>query len=84
MAHGDNPGPELSQLKIVAAAAVQHASELLIEVAGGSGANVGRETIHERSVDLTGAFFGHFSQMIASGTNDIQRNIIARRVLKLS
>ena len=30
-----------------------------------------------------GAFFHHFGSMIASGTNDIQRNIISKRVLEL-
>ena len=83
MSLGDNPGPELSQLKIVVASATQLASELLMETSGGAGANLGYEDIDGSAVNLTGAFFGHFGSMIASGTNDIQRNIIAKRVLNL-
>jgi alkylation response protein AidB-like acyl-CoA dehydrogenase len=83
MSLGDNPGPELSQLKIVVASATQLASELLMETAGGEGANLGYADIEGDAVNLTGSFFHHFGAMIASGTNDIQRNIIAKRVLNL-
>jgi alkylation response protein AidB-like acyl-CoA dehydrogenase len=83
MSLGDNPGPELSQLKIVVASATQLASELLMETAGGAGANLGFEDIEGDAVNLTGSFFHHFGSMIASGTNDIQRNIISKRILEL-
>ncbi|MDQ8730822.1 acyl-CoA dehydrogenase [Bradyrhizobium sp. LHD-71] len=83
MSLGDSPGPELSQLKIIVASATQLASELLMETAGGAGANLGYEAVDGDAVNLTGAFFGHFGAMIASGTNDIQRNIIAKRILNL-
>jgi 3-oxochol-4-en-24-oyl-CoA dehydrogenase len=83
MSLGDNPGPELSQLKIVVASATQLASELLMETAGGAGANLGYEDIEGDAVNLTGSFFHHFGSMIASGTNDIQRNIISKRILEL-
>ncbi len=83
MSLGDNPGPELSQLKIIVASATQHASELLMETAGGAGANLGYEDIEGDAVNVTGSFFHHFGSMIASGTNDIQRNIISKRILEL-
>ncbi len=83
MSLGDNPGPELSQLKIIVASATQHASELLMETAGNTGANLGYEDIEGDAVNVTGSFFHHFGSMIASGTNDIQRNIISKRVLEL-
>lgn len=83
MSLGDSPGPELSQLKIIVASATQLASELLMETAGGAGANLGYEEFDGDAVNLTGSFFGHFGAMIASGTNDIQRNIIAKRILNL-
>jgi alkylation response protein AidB-like acyl-CoA dehydrogenase len=83
MSLGDNPGPELSQLKIIVASATQHASELLMETAGAAGANLGYEDIAGDAVNLTGSFFHHFGSMIASGTNDIQRNIISKRILEL-
>lgn len=83
MSLGDNPGPELSQLKIIVAGASQLVTELLMEVAGGAGANQGFETVDGEDINLLGPFFTHFGSMIASGTNDIQRNIIAKRVLNL-
>ncbi len=83
MSLGDNPGPELSQLKIIVASASQHVTELLMETAGGAGANQGYEVVDGDDVNLLGPFFTHFGSMIASGTNDIQRNIIAKRVLSL-
>ena len=45
---------------------------------GPRGGSVGGE-----EVSLLSSFFTHFGAMIASGTNDIQRNIIAKAVLKL-
>jgi 3-oxochol-4-en-24-oyl-CoA dehydrogenase len=83
MSLGDNPGPELSQLKIVVASATQLAGELLMETSGSAGANLGYEDIDGEAVNVTGSFFYHFGSMIASGTNDIQRNIISKRVLEL-
>lgn len=83
MSLGDNPGPELSQLKIIVASASQLVTELLMETAGGAGANQGYEVVNGDDVNLLGPFFTHFGSMIASGTNDIQRNIIAKRVLSL-
>ena len=54
-----------------------------METAGASGANLGYEDIAGDAVNLTGSFFHHFGSMIASGTNDIQRNIISKRILEL-
>jgi alkylation response protein AidB-like acyl-CoA dehydrogenase len=83
MSLGDSPGPELSQLKIIVASATQQASELLMETAGNAGANLGFEDVDGEAVHVTGSFFHHFGSMIASGTNDIQRNIISKRILDL-
>jgi alkylation response protein AidB-like acyl-CoA dehydrogenase len=83
MSLGDSPRPELSHLKIIVGSATQLASELLMETAGGEGTNLGLADIEGDVVNLTGSFFNHFGSMIASGTNDIQRNIIAKRILDL-
>lgn len=80
---GDTPGAELSQLKIVVATVAQQAGELLIETAGEAGSLSGMQEFDGNEIDVTGPFYAHFTSKIASGTNDIQRNIIAKRVLEL-
>ena len=54
-----------------------------METAGGEGAGQDLIDVEGEGVSLLGSFFHHFGAMIASGTNDIQRNIIAKRVLNL-
>ncbi|MBN9410037.1 MAG: acyl-CoA dehydrogenase family protein [Burkholderiales bacterium] len=69
-------GPEVSALKVWATETGQRASELLVEAAGGGG-------LLEDSGPL-GAFYDTRAPAIFSGTNQIQRNLIARNVLNLS
>lgn len=53
MSLGANPGPELSQLKIFVAEATQKASELLMETAGGTGANHHHESFGGEEVSCS-------------------------------
>jgi alkylation response protein AidB-like acyl-CoA dehydrogenase len=80
---GRNPGPSISFLKIWATETFQRLAELLIEVAGDAGSLRGEVPFGLEKVDVLGPYYGVFPATIAAGSNDIQRNIIARHVLDL-
>ncbi|MCR6672614.1 acyl-CoA dehydrogenase [Devosia ginsengisoli] len=81
--NGLMPGPEISQLKIWAGECAQRLSELLIETAGEEGGIVGRQAFGSADIDVLAPFYAMFPSQIASGSNDIQRNVLAQRVLGL-
>lgn len=81
--NGLMPGPEISQLKIWAGECAQRLSELLIETAGEEGGIVGRQAFGSADIDILAPFYAMFPSQIASGSNDIQRNVLAQRVLGL-
>ncbi|MDI6029192.1 acyl-CoA dehydrogenase [Corticibacterium sp. UT-5YL-CI-8] len=80
---GDQPGPEISMLKIWAGETTQRLSELLIETAGSAGAIRQTQDFDGTGVNLLTPYYTVFGATIASGSNDIQRNIIAINVLGL-
>jgi len=80
---GEAPGPELSQLKIWAGECAQRLTEFLIEVAGEAGGLAGPQQFGDITADILAPFYAMFPAQIASGSNDIQRNILATRVLGL-
>jgi alkylation response protein AidB-like acyl-CoA dehydrogenase len=71
-------GPEVSALKIWATETSQRVSELLLEISG-------EEATMSRVGDssLLAPFYETRTPTIFSGTNQIQRNILARQVLEL-
>jgi alkylation response protein AidB-like acyl-CoA dehydrogenase len=71
-------GPEVSALKIWATETSQRASELLVEAAAATG---GLQS--DGAVGALDAFYDTRAPSIFSGTNQIQRNIIAKQVLTL-
>jgi alkylation response protein AidB-like acyl-CoA dehydrogenase len=71
-------GPEVSALKIWATESSQRASELLVEAAAATG---GLQS--DGAVGALDAFYDTRAPSIFSGTNQIQRNIIAKQVLTL-
>src|SRR5262249_60208913 len=81
--HEKSPGPESSVIKIVGCELLQTLTDLLIEAAGGLasadkpvGSNFGE-------VDVAAAFLQSRRATIYGGSSEIQRNVIARRVLNL-
>lgn len=71
-------GAEVSALKIWATEAAQRASELLVEAASDAGG------LHEEGqAGALDAFYDTRAPSIFSGTNQVQRNIIAKQVLNL-
>ncbi len=80
---GGMPGPEASFLKVWSGESLQRLAELSVETAGEAGGLRGELDFAGEAVDVLGSFYNLFGATTASGTNDIQRNIIAKQVLGL-
>ncbi len=89
-ASGKGPGPESSILKIKGTEIQQRLTELVLEAAGVYGAPYLRDLPHnaraigpEYAHAVAGAYFNVRKTSIFGGSNEIQRNIIAKLVLGL-
>jgi len=82
-ANGMELGPEGSTMKLVATENLQRATDLLIEAAGPWGADSGRMETDAGEVDATGIFLQSRRATIYGGSSEIQRNVLAKRVLGL-
>jgi alkylation response protein AidB-like acyl-CoA dehydrogenase len=80
---GIAPGPEASVLKILATETEQRLTQTLVEILGDVGTLAGPQLPGNRSVDALTPFLSTRAVSIYGGTNEIQRNIIAQRVLRL-
>ena len=80
---GEELGPDVSILKIWAMELNQRLSELLVEAADEYGAIPGPSDFGEEEVDVLSAFYMARPGTIYGGSNEIQRNIVAKRVLNL-
>lgn len=80
---GEALGPEVSMLKIVATEIFQRISELIVETAGPLGGHRDAIDIGGMSIDVLAAFYKARPTTIYGGSNEIQRNILARQVLRL-
>jgi len=86
---GKGPGPESSILKIKGTEIQQRLNELALEAVGHYGAPYMRDLGHNHGVGplyadgLAGDYFNGRKTSIYGGSNEIQRNIIAKMVLGL-
>ncbi|MFY9326842.1 MAG: acyl-CoA dehydrogenase family protein [Georgfuchsia sp.] len=83
LVRGELLGEDVSLLKIWSTETFQRIADLLIETAGASGSLIGEVTMGGETVDILGAWYKARPATIYGGSNEIQRNIIARRVLDL-
>jgi alkylation response protein AidB-like acyl-CoA dehydrogenase len=78
-----SPGPESSIIKIFASELLQSLNELLIEAAGGHALAVKPVMTEFGEVDVAASYFQARRVTIYGGSSEIQRNVVARRVLNL-
>jgi alkylation response protein AidB-like acyl-CoA dehydrogenase len=78
-----SPGPEASMIKIFGSELLQSLNDLLIEAAGSQASIEQPITTAFGTVDVSTPFLQVRRATIYGGSSEIQRNIIARRVLNL-
>ncbi|MCC6781072.1 MAG: acyl-CoA dehydrogenase [Hyphomicrobiales bacterium] len=80
---GRTLGPESSYLKLAATELTQQLAGLMLEAVGSDGALVGALATDDGPLDVAGTFLQVRRETIFAGSSEIQRNIIAKRVLNL-
>jgi alkylation response protein AidB-like acyl-CoA dehydrogenase len=80
---GEPLGPEVSLLKIWATETFQRIADLIIETAGDCGGQAGKVDMGGERIELLAPFYKARPTSIYGGSNEIQRNILARQVLNL-
>ena len=80
---GGTPGTASSAMKLVNAELAQTLADILVEASGSLGAGLEPMLIGDRSVAVGTSYLQARRQTIYGGTSEIQRNIIAKRVLDL-
>jgi alkylation response protein AidB-like acyl-CoA dehydrogenase len=80
---GEALGPEVSMLKIFATETYSRLANLLVEIAGASGATRGDIDVEGGHIDVLTTFYNARPATIYGGSNEIQRNILATSVLQL-
>ncbi len=80
---GGTLGADVSMLKIWATETYSALTELILEAAGSSGGMRGYVGTGEKAVDALNLFYNARPATIYGGSNEIQRNILAKAVLEL-
>ena len=80
---GEEPGIDISILKIWSTETYVRLSELIVAAAGEAGGVRGPITFGEAQIDVLSHFYNARPAPIYAGSNEIQRNIIAKHVLEL-
>jgi alkylation response protein AidB-like acyl-CoA dehydrogenase len=78
-----SPGPESSIIKIFGSELLQSLNELLLEASGGYAAARDPIATELGDVDVSTSYFQSRRVTIYGGSSEIQRNVVARRVLNL-
>jgi len=81
--NNQSPGPESSVIKIFASELMQTLTELLVQAAGGHACTQNPITTNFGEVDIAVPFLQSRRVTIYGGSSEIQRNVLARRVLNL-
>jgi alkylation response protein AidB-like acyl-CoA dehydrogenase len=76
-------GPESSVIKILGSELLQRLSALLVEASGGHAPSEGLIETNYGAVDVAAPFLQSRRATIYGGSSEIQRNVLARRVLNL-
>jgi alkylation response protein AidB-like acyl-CoA dehydrogenase len=76
-------GAESSMIMIVGTETLQRLCDLLLDAAGPAGASLAAMATPEGPVDVATTFLYHRHATIYGGANEIQRNVVAKRVLGL-
>jgi alkylation response protein AidB-like acyl-CoA dehydrogenase len=79
---GERPGPEISMLKLNQTELFQRITETMLEIAGEYSGNFG-PLEGNRELNPTGLFIQSRPATIYGGSNEIQRNVLAKNVLDL-
>ena len=81
--NNQSPGPESSVIKIFASELLQTLNELLVQAAGGHASTQNPITTNFGVVEVAAPFLQSRRVTIYGGSSEIQRNVLARRVLNL-
>lgn len=80
---GEAMGPDVSMLKVWSMDTYQKLSELLLEAAGEYAPMEGEVAFGDTGIDVLSPFYNSRPGTIYGGSNEIQRNILAKYVLNL-
>jgi alkylation response protein AidB-like acyl-CoA dehydrogenase len=80
---GETLGPDVSMLKVWATETFAALTELVMDAAGSQGAVVDKALFGTAEVEFMSLFYNARPATIYGGSNEIQRNIIAKAVLSL-
>ena len=83
VARGETLGPDVSMLKIIATETFSRIADLVVETAGPLGAMKGDTRIGNLDINVLAPFYKARPSTIYGGSNEIQRNILAKQVLQL-
>ena len=80
---GGVPGVDISVLKIWSTETYVRLSEMILEAAGDAAGIVGKQAFGDARIDVLSHFYNARPAPIYAGSNEIQRNILAKQVLGL-